>query len=124
MYAEQLPPHDTDAEEAVIGSLLIDGDAINKITTLLSVNDFYRERNRWCYEACRSLYERGDAINQLTVSHELTLVERLDGVGGPAYLSHLVAMVPTSVHIEHYARLVNRTATMRRLIDADPAEIF
>ena len=118
MYAEQLPPHDTDAEEAVIGSLLIDGDAINKITTLLSVNDFYRERNRWCYEACRSLYERGDAINQLTVSHELTLVERLDGVGGPAYLSHLVAMVPTSVHIEHYARLVNRTATMRRLIDA------
>ena len=118
MYAEQLPPHDTDAEEAVIGSLLIDGDAINRIATVVAGNDFYRERNRWCYEACRSLYERGDAINQLTVSHELSLTERLEGVGGPAYLSHLVAMVPTSVHIEHYARLVNRTATMRRLIDA------
>lgn len=118
MYAEQLPPHDTDAEEAVIGSLLIDGEAINRVATILSADDFYRERNRWCYEACRALYDRGDAINQLTVAHELGLAERLDGAGGPAYLSHLVAMVPTSVHIEHYARLVNRTATMRRLIDA------
>ena len=118
MYAEQLPPHDTDAEEAVIGSLLIDGEGINRISTTVTGDDFYRERNRWCYEACRALFDRGDAINQLTVAHELSLTDRLDAAGGPAYLSHLVAMVPTSVHIEHYARLVNRTATMRRLIDA------
>ncbi len=118
MYAEQLPPHDIDAEEAVIGSLLIDGESINRIATLVGSGDFYRDRNRWCYEACQALYQRGDAINQLTASHELGLGNRLDDVGGPAYLSHLIAMVPTSVHVEHYARIVNRTATMRRLIDA------
>ncbi len=118
MYAEKLPPHDVEAEEAVIGSLLIDGEAINRVASLIKPDDFFRERNRWCYDACLSLYQRGDAINQVTVSHELSLRERLEDVGGAAYLSHLVATVPTSVHADHYARIINRTATMRRLIGA------
>ena len=118
MYAEKLPPHDADAEEAVIGSLLIDGEVINRIAPLVGVNDFYRERNRWCYEACQSLYHRGEAIDQISVARELSLKERLDEVGGPGYLSHVIAAVPTSVHAEHFARIVNRTATMRRLIQA------
>jgi len=107
-----------EAEEAVIGSLLIDGEAINRVASLIKPDDFFRERNRWCYDACLSLYQRGDAINQVTVSHELSLRERLEDVGGAAYLSHLVATVPTSVHADHYARIINRTATMRRLIGA------
>jgi replicative DNA helicase len=118
MYAEKLPPHDVDAEAAVIGSLLIDGEAINRIAAVVKPDDFYRERNRWCYDACLALYQRGDAINQVTVTHELGLRERLEDVGGAAYLSHLVGTVPTSVHAEHYARIVNRAATMRRLIHA------
>ena len=118
MYAEKLPPHDADAEEAVVGSLLIDGEAINRIASLVQPQDFYRERNRWCFEACESLYHRGEAINQISVARELSLKERLNEVGGPGYLSHLVAAVPTSVHVEHFARIVNRTATMRRLIQA------
>ena len=118
MYAEKLPPHDADAEEAVVGSLLIDGEAINRIASLVQPQDFYRERNRWCFEACESLYHRGEAINQISVARELSLKERLHEVGGPGYLSHLVAAVPTSVHVEHFARIVNRTATMRRLIQA------
>ena len=118
MYAEKLPPHDPDAEEAVVGSLLIDGEAINRIAPLVKPEDFYRERNRWSYEACQSLYRRGDAIDQISVARELSLHERLDEVGGPAYLSHLVSAVPTSVHVEHFARIVNQTATMRRLIEA------
>ena len=118
MYAEKLPPHDADAEEAVVGSLLIDGEAINRIASLVQPQDFYRERNRWCFEACESLYHRGEAINQISVARELSLKERLNEVGGPGYLSHLVAVVPTSVHVEHFARIVNRTATMRRLIQA------
>ncbi|MBM3939619.1 MAG: replicative DNA helicase [SAR202 cluster bacterium] len=116
MYAEKLPPHDVDAEEAVVGSLLIDGESIGRVAPIVHADDFYRERNRWCYDACLALYQRGETINQITVTHELTLRERLQDVGGPAYLSHLVSVVPTSVHIEHYARIVNRTATMRRLI--------
>jgi replicative DNA helicase len=116
MYAEKLPPHDADAEEAVIGSLLIDGESINKISPLVKPEDFYRERNRWCYEACQSLYRRGEGIDQISVARELSLHERLNEVGGPAYLSHVVSATPTSVHIEHFARIVNQTATMRRLI--------
>ena len=118
MYAEKLPPHNVDAEEAVIGSLLIDGLTIDRIAPILRPDDFFRERNRWCYDACQALHQRGDAINQVTVTHELSVRERLDEVGGPSYLSHLVGMVPTSVHAEHYAQIVNRTATMRRLIEA------
>ncbi len=118
MYAEKLPPHDADAEEAVIGSLLIDGEVINRIAPLVTVNDFYRVRNRRCYEACQSLYRRGEAIDQISVARELSLREHLEEVGGPGYLSHVIAAVPTSVHAEHFARIVNRTATMRRLIEA------
>ena len=116
MYAEKLPPHDVEAEESVIGSLLIDGETINRVAAIVKPDDFYRERNRWCYESCLALYQRGEAINQVTLSHELGRRERLEELGGPAYLSHLVTVVPTSIHIEHYARIVNRTATMRRLI--------
>ena len=118
MYAEKLPPHDVEAEEAVIGSLLIDGDTINRVAGVIKPEDFFRERNRWCFDACMALYQRGDAINQVAVAHELNVHDRLDGVGGPAYLSHLVAVVPTPIHAEHYARIVNRSATMRRLIQA------
>ena len=118
MYAEKLPPHDVEAEEAVIGSLLIDGETINRVRTIIKTDDFYNERNRWCYDACTALDDRGDAINQVSVTHELSVRERLDDIGGQAYLSHLVATVPTSVHAEHYARIVNRAATLRRLIYA------
>ncbi|MBI2873402.1 MAG: replicative DNA helicase [Chloroflexi bacterium] len=118
MYAEKLPPHDIEAEEAVVGSLVIDGETISRIATFLKPEDFYREQNRWCYEACLNLYQRNEAINQITVAHELGLTGHMEAVGGHAYLSHLVATVPTSVHVEHYARIVNRTATLRRLIQA------
>ena len=116
VYAEKLPPHDPDAEEAVVGSLLIDGSAIDRIASLVRADDFYRERNRWCFEACQALQQRGDPIDQISVGRELGLREHLDDVGGPAYLAHLVATVPTTVHVEHFAQIVNRTATMRRLI--------
>ena len=69
---EKLPPHDIDAEEAVIGSLLIDGAAIYKITGQLSESDyFYDERNRILYDVCLELNRRDEAINQITVAHEL-----------------------------------------------------
>ena len=120
MYGEKLPPHDVDAEEAVIGSLLIDGTAIYKITTFLQEQDFYSEQNRWIYGACLSLYQRPEpaAINQITVAQELDRQGKLEACGGAAYLSHLVSIVPTSLDIEHYAQIVYRLAVSRRLIDA------
>ncbi|MBI4299345.1 MAG: replicative DNA helicase [Chloroflexi bacterium] len=118
MYAERLPPHDVDAEEAVVGSLLIDGESITRVSPFLKGDDFYREKNRWCYESCLSLFDRGEGINQVTVAHELSLQGRLDGIGGPSYLSHLVSIVPTSLHVEYYGHIVQRTATLRQLIRA------
>ena len=117
MYVDRLPPQDASAEESVIGSILIDGESLSRITSFLRPQDFYGEKNRWCFEAFLALFERGDAINQVTVAHELNLRNRLEELGGSAYLSHLVMVVPTSVHIEYYARIVQRTSIMRQLID-------
>ncbi len=119
MNGEKLPPHDIDAEEATIGSLLIDGKAIYKIATFLQSADFYNERSQWIYGACLSLYQRPDeAINQITVAQELDRQGKLEACDGAAYLSHLVSIVPTSLHIEHYAQIVYRLAISRRLIES------
>jgi len=114
----RLPPHDLDAEEAIIGSLLIDGTAIYKIATLLSKSDFHHERNQWLYEACLGLYERNSAINQITVAQELSRRDRLEAVGGAALLSHLISVSPSPLDIEHYAQIVYRLSIMRGLIGA------
>jgi len=118
MNSERLPPHDIAAEEAVSGSLLIDGRAIYEVATLLQPDDFYNEPNRRIYQACMSLYERDEAINQITVAQELDRQGRLESGGGVAYLSHLISIVPTSLDIEHYARIVSRLSIMRQLLAA------
>ena len=118
MNGEKLPPHDIDAEEAVIGSLLIDGTAIYRIATLLQASDFYSERNSLVYGACLSLYQRDEAINQITVAQELDRGGKLEACGGAAYLSHLISICPTSLDIEHYAQIVYRLSVMRHLITA------
>jgi len=118
MYSEKLPPHDIDAEEAVIGSLLIDGAAIYKIAAVLQSADFYYEQNQWLYSACLSLYQRSEAINQITVAQELARTGKLETCGGAAYLSHLISVCPTSLDIEDYAQIVYRLSVNRRLISA------
>jgi replicative DNA helicase len=118
MNGDKLPPHDNDAEEAVIGSLLIDGTSIHKIATVLQPPDFHNERNSLIYGACLSLYERDEAIDQITVAQELDRQGKLETCGGAANLSHLIANCPTSLDIEHYAQIVYRLSIMRRLIAA------
>lgn len=118
MYAEKLLPHDLEAEEAVVGSLLIDGSVFPRISHLVKPEDFYREKNQLCFAACEALFQRSEPIDQVTLARELSRTNQLEPVGGMAYLSHLVSITPTSVHSEHYSQLVARTSTMRRLIDA------
>jgi replicative DNA helicase len=114
----KLPPNDSDAEEAVIGSLLIDGAAIFQIADFLKVEDFYFEKNQWLYDACMSLYKRDEAINQVTMAQELSRQNRLESCGGAAHLSYLISICPTSLDIEHYARIVYRLSVMRQMIIA------
>jgi len=116
--AEKLPPHDIEAEEAVIASLLVDPEAIYKIAPILKPEDFFREQNAWAYECCRALWERNQSINQITVAHELARRGRLEEMGGAAYLSRLVAELPTSVGVEHYAGLIQRDSSYRKMITA------
>jgi len=118
LNSDKLPPHDVDAEEAVIGSLLIDGMAIHKIASFLDQEDFYGERNQWIYGACLALSQRDEAINQITVAQELDRQKKLEDCGGAAYLSHLISIVPTSLDVEHYAQIVYRLSVMRHLINA------
>ena len=117
MYAEKLLPHDLEAEEAVVGSVLIDGDCFSRVAPHIKADDFYRERNQLCFAACEALFQRDEAIDQVTLARELSRSSQLETVGGMAYLSHLISVTPTSAHSEHYANVVARTATMRKLID-------
>lgn len=115
---DRLPPHNLEAEQSVLGSLLIDRDAIIKVASILKPEDFYHSANGIIYQAILDLYNRREPTDFLTLSDELARKERLDLVGGVAYLSSLLNAVPTAVHVEYYSKIVERTATLRRLIDA------
>ncbi len=115
---ERLPPQSVEAEEAVLGSILIDPDAIIRVAAMLKPEDFYREKHGWIYETALILHERREPIDFLTVCDELERRGQLEEVGGAAFITTLINVVPTSIHAEHYARIVERTATRRRLIEA------
>ncbi len=116
--AERLPPQNIEAEQSVLGSLLIDPDAIVTVGSFLRPEDFYRETHGMIYAAIRALNERHIAADFVTVVDQLERSGELETVGGASYLSSLINAVPTSVHVEHYARIIERQSTMRRLISA------
>ena len=113
-----MAPHNTEAEEAVLGSLLIDPDAIFKVASFLSPEDFYRERNGWIYDAIRDLHNRREPADFVTLCNELERRGQLEEVGGAAHITSLINAVPTAIHAEHYGHIVERTAILRRLISA------
>jgi replicative DNA helicase len=115
---EKTLPQNIDAEESVLGSLLLDRDAILKVAPFLRPADFYLEKNGWVYEAILDLYERREPTDIVTLSDELQRRGHLEAMGGVSYLTSFISAVPTAVHVEYYARIVERTATMRRLISA------
>jgi replicative DNA helicase len=115
---ERLPPHNIEAEQSVLGSLLIDRDAIIKVAAYLKPEDFYVGANGTIYKAVLDLYNKREPTDFVTLSDELERREVLDDIGGVSYLSSLLNTVPTAVHIEYYGRIVERHATLRRLIDA------
>jgi replicative DNA helicase len=118
MAVERLPPQNIEAEQAVLGSLLLDRDAIVQVASFLRAEDFYREAHGLVYQAIVDLHERREPADFVTLCDELERHEQLEAVGGRAYLTALVNAVPTAIHVEHYAGIVERTATLRRLIQA------
>jgi len=118
MSLDRLPPQNIEAEQSVLGSLLIDRDAIVRVAPYLRAEDFYREAHGQVYAAILNLHERREPADFVTLSDELQRQGILETVGGAAYLTSLINSVPTSIHVEHYAHIVERTATLRRLIEA------
>ncbi|MGE5619565.1 MAG: replicative DNA helicase [Sphingomonadaceae bacterium] len=114
---EALPPINTEAEEAVLGSLLMDPHAIYSIP-FLTAQDFYRDRNAAIFSAVRRVADRSIPPDFVTISDDLRANGVYEEVGGLAYLSHLIGVVPTAVHVEHYAKLVKNAAVRRRGISA------
>jgi replicative DNA helicase len=115
---ERTAPANVEAERAVLGALLIDSEAIGQIASFLKPEDFYRERHQVIYAARTDLYERREPGDFVTLVNELRRRGQLEAVGGASYLTELVNDVPTAVHVEHYARIVEHCAIMRRLIGA------
>ncbi len=111
-------PADINAERATLGAVMLDRDAIIAIAPWLFADYFYLEKHAWIYEAMLACYSQRIPPDISTVADELRRRERLESVGGIAMLTDLTADVPTAVHVEYYARIVERTAMRRRLIEA------
>jgi len=114
----KVPPHNKEAEQSVLGSILIDKDAIIKIADLLKPDDFYYDIHRIIYEAICDLYNRHDPVDLLTVANLLEERKQIDIIGGPAYLAELTSIVPTSTHVFKYAQIVKNKSTLRKMIKA------
>lgn len=114
-------PYDVAAEEAVLGSILLDRDRIIQAAAVLKPADFFRETHATIYEAMLSLYARRLPTDPVTLGSELERVGKLDQVGGRAYLVGLVTSTPTAAHVEYYAGIVERASVMRSLISAGGA---
>jgi replicative DNA helicase len=115
---DKLVPHNVEAEEAVLGSLLIDPEALYRVSPFLRPDDFYLQKNGWIYEAILALHERREPIDFVTLCDELERQEKLEEIGGAAYVTHLINAVPSAIHVEAYGHIVEHSAIRRRLISA------
>jgi replicative DNA helicase len=130
---DRLPPQSLEAEQSVLGSILIDRDAVVEVAEFLRPDDFYRQAHGLVFTAMLDLFERREPIDIVTVAEVLERTDQLEQVGGRSYLSSLSNQTPTAVHAVQYARIVERKAVLRNLIVAagriagigyeDPAEI-
>jgi replicative DNA helicase len=114
----RIPPHNNDAEISVLGSILLDSDALIQLSDSVTAEMFYREGHRKIFTSMRGLQERGEPVDLVTLSDELRTRGQLDEVGGLSYLIGLSEQVPTAAYAEHYARIVQEKHTLRTLIQA------
>ena len=115
---EKLLPQNIEAECGVLGSIIIDPEAIVQVSDFLHADDFYRDAHHTIYEVILQLYEEHEPADFITICDELERRNKLEEVGGASYITSLINQVPTSGNVEFYARIVERTAILRRLIHA------
>ncbi len=113
---QKLPPQNIEAEQMVLGAILIENDSMNKVVELLSPDDFYKDTHRRIFKVMIDMFESGEAIDLVTLSDTLRGKVGLDSVGGASYLAYLVSLVPTAANIKNHARIVREKAVLRKLI--------
>lgn len=116
MELGKIPPSDIEAEQAVLGSMLTDKDAVVSAIEVLKQEDFYREDNKAIYGAILNLYNRAEPVDIITLKAELVSLGKFDVVGGLEYLASLPDMAPTSANIEKYIKIVEEKSMLRKLI--------
>src|SRR3989338_8968679 len=114
----RVPTHNLEAETSVLGSLMLDKDAVIKIADLLKVGDFYKDDHNVIYETMLALYEDREPIDVLSLANKLEEQSQLEKVGGSNYLASLVNSVPSASNVVHYAKVVQKKVLLRRLISA------
>lgn len=112
----KVPPHDEEAEQAVIGSMMTDKDAVISAIEVLKPEDFYREDNKIIYSAIMNLYAKAEPIDLITLKDELTSLGKLEPIGGLEYLVSLPEKVPTTANVEKYIKIVEEKSILRSLI--------
>ena len=131
MELGKVPPHDEDAEQAVLGSMLTDNDAVMAAVEVLKEDAFYREDNKIIYQAILNLYSKSEPIDIITLKDELESMDKFEQVGGYEYLASLPDKVPTTANVQKYIKIVEEKAILRKLIKTaneiielgyDPAE--
>jgi replicative DNA helicase len=115
---ERTLPHNLEAEKCVLGAILIHNDAFNNAAEVIDSHDFFRDAHRRIFEKMIRLYERGQAIDFVTLKEELARSGELDAVGGPAYIAGLADGVPRYSNVDHYAKIVKEKSTLRNLINS------
>ncbi|HEY8450532.1 MAG TPA: replicative DNA helicase [Bacillota bacterium] len=115
---DRVPPQNIEAEQSVLGAMLLDREAAHKVLERLEPDDFYREAHRTIYRAMAELIDQGEAVDTITLTERLRSRKELDQVGGIAYVTALANAVPTAANVEYYARIVEEKSLLRRLITA------
>jgi replicative DNA helicase len=113
---DRLPPQNIEAEQSILGAVLLENDALLKALEVLSTEDFYRESHRKLFNAMIELFEKNEAIDLITVTDALKRKNELDDVGGATYLSSLASQVPTAANIRYHAKIVKEKALLRGLL--------
>lgn len=115
---DKIPPHNLEAEANVLGSIFIDDEAINKVADIVNPEDFYRNAHQKIFESCLDLYDKREPIDLLSVANSLEDRKELENIGGKSYLASLTNAVVTAGNVKYYAEIVQKKATLRRLLKA------
>lgn len=116
VIGDRLPPQNIEAEQSVLGSILLDPEAIIPAMEYVEANDFYRRAHQLIFQSMIELNEKNEAIDVITIANNLESKDQLDDVGGTPYLAELATTVPTAANVEHYAKIVEERAILRNLI--------